>query len=71
MLCLEFWTFELMTLQAGYLTVYELSANIFILNTDFLMFMFPLAVSYSATALVGKSIGRGNVKEAKKYAIMI
>ena len=60
MLCAEFWTFELVTLQAGYLSINEMGANVIVLNTDFLMFMYPVALSSAATALIGKAVGKGN-----------
>jgi MATE family multidrug resistance protein len=57
MLCLEYWSFELMTLFAGYISVNATAAHTIALNLAFLLFMFPLGFNYAATALIGKSIG--------------
>ena len=35
------------------------------------MFIFPLSLNFSATALVGQAIGKGNAKEAKRYAVLM
>lgn len=44
MLCLEWWTFEAMTLMAGYISVEVTAAEIILLNMCALLFMVPLGI---------------------------
>ncbi len=70
-MCLEFWSFEVMTLQSGYLPVEETAAQIILMNVVFVFFTFSFGISISSSALVGKEIGAGNIKQAKKYAKLV
>jgi MATE family multidrug resistance protein len=45
MICLEWWTFEAMTLMAGYISVDVTAAEILLLNLCSLLFMIPQGIS--------------------------
>ena len=53
MLSLEFWSFEILTLMSGYLSVDDTAANVITLNTIYAVFMFIIGLQYAANALVG------------------
>ena len=68
MLCFEWWAFELLALFTGTLGVYQLAAEVVIINLISFIFMLPLGISYSASALTGNYIGEGKIDLAKKFA---
>lgn len=68
MLCFEWWAFELLAIFTGLLGVSELAAEVVIINMISFIFMLPLGISYSASALTGNSLGEGKIALAKKYA---
>jgi MATE family multidrug resistance protein len=70
MLCFEWWAFELLALFTGILGVYQLAAEVCIINMISFIFMMPLGISYSASALTGNYIGEGKIDLAKKFAAM-
>lgn len=65
MLCFEWWAFELLAIFTGLLGVSELAAEVVIINMISFIFMLPLGISYSASALTGNSLGEGKIKLAK------
>jgi MATE family multidrug resistance protein len=44
LLCLEWWSFELMTLLAGYISVEAMAAQVILLNISMTFFMIPLGI---------------------------
>jgi len=70
MLCFEWWAFEILALFTGLLGVDELAAEVVIINLISFIFMLPLGISYSASALTGNYIGEGKIDLAKKFAKM-
>jgi MATE family multidrug resistance protein len=64
MLCLEWWSFEVLAFMAGYVSVEALSAHVVVLNTHTLLIMVPLGAQVAATVLVGQAMGEGNHKKA-------
>ena len=70
MLCFEWWAFELLALFTGLLGVDQLAAEVVIINLISFIFMLPLGISYSASALTGNYIGEGKIDLAKKFAKM-
>uniref|UniRef100_A0A7S3N2X1 Uncharacterized protein n=1 Tax=Euplotes harpa TaxID=151035 RepID=A0A7S3N2X1_9SPIT len=66
-LSLEWWSFEILSLFAGLLSVEELAANIVLLNLCILLFQVPEGVGFAMSNLVGNSLGEGNTQKAKKY----
>lgn len=68
MVCLGWWTVEILTLLSGYISVDSTAAQIIMLNISSLLFMVPLGFSFAAATLVGNSIGEYNIPKAKKYA---
>lgn len=70
MLCFEWWAFELLALFTGTLGVYQLATEVVIINMISFIFMMPLGISYSASALTGNYIGEGKIDLAKKFALM-
>lgn len=70
MLCFEWWAFELLALFTGLLGVDQLATEVMIINMISFIFMLPLGISYSASALTGNYIGEGKIDLAKKFAQM-
>ena len=68
MLCFEWWAFELLTLFTGLIGVNELAAEVVIINMVTFIFMLPLGISYSASALTGNYLGEGKIDLAKRFA---
>jgi MATE family multidrug resistance protein len=68
MLCFEWWAFELLAIFSGLLGVTALASEVVVINMVTFIFMLPLGISYSASALVGNYLGEGNIRDAKIYA---
>lgn len=69
MQCAEWWAFELLAIFAGMMGKHQLAAQIAVINIIGFIFMVPLGVQFSASALVGGQVGANNVALAKKHAI--
>ena len=67
MTCMEWWSFEILAFFAAYISMTAISANVIILNTAVIAFMFALGIQYAASTLVGKSIGESNILKAKRF----
>lgn len=70
MLCFEWWAFELLAIYTGLLGVVQLAAEVVIINMITFVFMLPLGISYTASALTGNFIGENKIALAKRFAIM-
>ena len=70
MLCFEWWAFELLAIFTGLLSVNDLAAEVVIINLTSFIFMLPLGISYSASALTGNYLGENKIDLAKKFAQM-
>jgi Na+-driven multidrug efflux pump len=68
MLCFEWWAFEILALFTGLLGVDQLATEVVIINLISFIFMLPLGISYSASALTGNYIGEGKIDLAKYFA---
>lgn len=68
MLCFEWWAFELLAIFTGLIGVKELAAEVVIINMVTFIFMMPLGISYSASALTGNFLGEGKIDLAKRFA---
>jgi MATE family multidrug resistance protein len=68
MLCFEWWAFEFLAIFAGLLSVNDLAAEVVIINMITFIFMLPLGISYSASALTGNYLGEGKIDLAKRFA---
>lgn len=70
MLCFEWWAFELLAIFTGILGVEPLAAEVVIINMITFIFMLPLGISYTASALVGNFVGEKKIDLAKRFAIL-
>ena len=70
MLCFEWWCFEILAIFTGLLGVKELAAEVIIINCISFLFMLPLGVSYSASALTGNYLGEGKIDLAKRFSTL-
>jgi MATE family multidrug resistance protein len=70
MLCFEWWAFELLAIFTGLIGVNALAAEVVIIQLVTFIFMLPLGISYSASALTGNYLGEGKVALAKRFAQM-
>jgi Na+-driven multidrug efflux pump len=48
--------------------VEETASQIILMNVVFVFFTFTFGISISSSALVGKEIGSGNIKQARRFA---
>ena len=70
MLCCEWWIFEILAIFSGLLSVDQLAAEVVIINLITFIFMLPLGISYSASALTGNYLGENKIDLAKAFARM-
>lgn len=70
MLCFEWWAFELLAIFTGLIGVNDLAAEVVIINMISFIFMLPLGISYSASALTGNYLGEGKIDLAKRFAAL-
>lgn len=66
---LELGIFSLVGLMMGTLGAIPMAANQVALNLASITFMVPLGVSIAASVLVGRAIGRGDMREARRAAV--
>eukprot|EP01022_Parablepharisma_sp_SALTPOND_P004744 TRINITY_DN120884_c1_g1_i1.p1 TRINITY_DN120884_c1_g1~~TRINITY_DN120884_c1_g1_i1.p1 ORF type:complete len:562 (-),score=13.56 TRINITY_DN120884_c1_g1_i1:1491-3089(-) len=70
MATLEWWGYYVLMLFAGYLNPIGLATNQVITSVDIIFYMVPTGVGSALTALVGNSLGKRKVKEAKMYSLV-
>lgn len=70
MVCFEWWAFEILAIFTGYISVKDLAAEVVIINIVSLVFMLPLGISYSASALTGNYLGQLKIDLAKRFAFL-
>ena len=68
--CFEWWAFEVLAIFAGMLGTVYLAAHVAVINVCAIIFMIPLGIQFTASGLVGCSIGENNSVQAKRYAMM-
>jgi MATE family multidrug resistance protein len=66
MLCLEWWTFEILTIRAGIMGVTQLAAQNVLALTVGIAFYLPFGVAIGCSTLVGNFLGAGQPHNAKK-----
>lgn len=67
MIILEWTSYEMINIFAGWLSLVEFNASIAISNFSNLLFMFSFGISEATSVLVGNSIGAGKIKQAMLY----
>jgi multidrug resistance protein, MATE family len=67
MLCLEWWSFEVLAFMAGYLSVEATAAHVIVINTHVVVIMLPLGAQVATIVTVGKSMGEGSSRKAAMY----
>ena len=65
---LEWWSFEILSIFAGFLSIQELAANVVILNICIFLYQIPEGVGFAISNLVGNSLGEMNAHKSKRYA---
>lgn len=70
MVCFEWWAFEILAIFTGYISVKDLAAEVVIINIVSLVFMLPLGISFSASALTGNYLGQLKIDLAKRFAFL-
>jgi len=72
MICLEGWNYQIITVMTGYIKHQDQrNAHILLLNLTSVVYMFPFALSVSASNAVGKYIGRNDPQGSKIVCNMI
>lgn len=69
-LCSEWWGFEILTVMAGWLGTYELSAQTIILQCAALFFMIPLGLGIATASIVGNALGAQRREFSIKMSIL-
>jgi len=62
--------FEILTFMSYYIGNISLAANVVLFNFISLIFMIPLGISFAVTSLVGNSIGKNKIEDAKNFSII-
>jgi MATE family multidrug resistance protein len=62
--------FEILTFMSSYIGNISLAANVVLFNFISLIFMIPLGISFAVTSLVGNSIGKNKIEDAKNFSII-
>ena len=57
MICFEWWALEFLAIFSGLISVRSLAAQVVIIQFVALIFMIPLGISFSSSALVGSYLG--------------
>jgi len=60
MLCLEWWSFEVLAIMAGYISVDATGAHVIIINTHVVIIMAPLGAQVATIVCVGQAMGEGH-----------
>ena len=64
---LEWWWIETLSIISGWLSKNELAANVALLNLNYIIYNFPLGMSYAVWAMIGNSLGSNKPLKAVKY----
>ncbi|CDW89184.1 na+-driven multidrug efflux pump [Stylonychia lemnae] len=67
MLCLEWWSFEVLAIMAGYISVDATGAHVIIINTHVVIIMAPLGAQVATIVCVGQAMGEGHASKAVSY----
>ena len=68
MLCLEWWSFELCALAAGWLGAIQLDSFVSLLQIQSFIFMVPLGISVAISTITGNRLGSADPQLAKEGA---
>lgn len=71
MLCLEWWSLEVLALIAGYINVITTASFVIIVNTFCAIGMFAFGAGIAASVCVGKAAGEGDHHKALQYSKLI
>ena len=69
-LCLDWWSFEIMMIFAAGLSVQAVAVQVLVITTGATFFMIHLGISISSGILVGQNIGALKVNQAKLFCNM-
>jgi len=69
--CLEGWTFQIITLLCGYLDEIQLNSQIILSNIGLCFYMIPFGISIASSIIVGKYVGRYSIKAIEKVTNLI
>jgi MATE family multidrug resistance protein len=68
MICFEWWALEFLAIFSGLISVRSLASQVVIIQFVALIFMIPLGISFSSSALVGSYLGELKIGLAKRFA---
>ncbi|CDW76683.1 na+-driven multidrug efflux pump [Stylonychia lemnae] len=71
MVCLEWWTFEIQTFFASFISVEATGSQVIILNMMYIYFCSTMGLQVAGYSLIGQSIGSQDIQLAKQYRKMI
>ena len=67
MLIMEWWSYELLHIYAGWLGLHELATWIILFSILNVWFIFAFGTSYATAGLIGNSLGAGHAHKSKIY----
>lgn len=65
MMCLEWWSLEVLALMAGYISVVATASFVIIVNSFCTLGMFAFGAGIAASVCIGKAAGEGDHHKAK------
>ena len=68
---LDWGCFEVQAILVGISGVDQLAASVINSNFFVQLYVIPLALSFTSTALIGSAFGEGNKKKAVRHALMV
>lgn len=71
MMCLEWWSLEVLALMAGYISVVATASFVIVVQCFCAVGMFAFGAGIAAAVCVGKAAGEGDYIKAKQYAKLI
>lgn len=71
MLCLEWWSFEIMILIAGYIGVDEQASQFLVIQITDLLLMVAFGLQQAASSCIGQQIGKGDVTSAREFKSLL
>lgn len=71
MMCLEWWSLEVLALMAGYISVVATASFVIVVQCFCAVGMFAFGAGIAAAVCVGKAAGEGDHHKAKQYAKLI
>ena len=71
LICLEWWSFEILTIITSQISVNATAAQVIIMNIMCVLYAISLGMQVTCYTLIGKSIGAMDIPLARRYRKML